>query len=122
VAKRLWADLKLPFSIVAGQMDLALESFKELAPGDVLLPTTYPAREGRLGLKYPGFGIISLQVDDFQAKVLDWTWAKKESQVVGENKDIPVGEAAPENGSADAQNTSASLPLVNTAELEMPLG
>ena len=47
----LAGDVPVPVSLEAGRMRLSVNELSSLEPDDVLLPETYPAREGRVTLR-----------------------------------------------------------------------
>jgi type III secretion protein Q len=119
VGRRSCRHIKLPLRVIAGRMSLDSASYKGLSPADILLPTEYPAQNGQLSLEYPGLGSIFLQAEGGRAKVLTWTGARKESSVNNENNDISGTGSAEEKEPVRKDNPTA--PLVNPAELELPL-
>jgi type III secretion protein Q len=110
-------NLRLTAAILAGRMSLPLAAVRDLGLGDILLPPSYPALDGRLLLKIQGRPAIALKWSDGMAQIVTNTLNRQETPVSDATDRMKPPDESPESPANPARPI-----LENIEELRVDLG
>jgi type III secretion protein Q len=114
-------DLRLTAAVLAGQMSLPLSVVRDLDVGDILLPPSYPALDGRLLLKIPGRPAIALQWRDGLAQIAPNTLNGQETPVSDATNSGKPPDESPESPANPPAPIRENPILENIADLRVDL-
>jgi type III secretion protein Q len=115
-------NLRLTAAILVGEMSLPLAAVRNLGVGDILLPPSYPALDGRLKLKIQGRPAIALQWRDGMAKIVTNTLNRQETPVSDAANRMKPQDQSPESPADPTTPISENQILENIEELQVDLG
>ncbi|MDR1110988.1 MAG: type III secretion system cytoplasmic ring protein SctQ [Deltaproteobacteria bacterium] len=109
--------LKVPVSLLAGEMSMPLSLVRDLGVGDILLPPVYPALENQLLLKIKGRPAIRLKNGEGSAQVVMANFDTKERHVQDAASDVKQIDQSAETAAMDQD------PIIeNIDDLEVVVG
>jgi type III secretion system YscQ/HrcQ family protein len=115
-------NLRLTAAILAGEMSLPLAAVRDLGVGDILLPPSYPALDGRLLLKIQGRPAIALQWRGGMAQIVTNTLNCQETPVSDATNRVKPQDESPESPATPTTTIRENPILENITELRVDIG